>query len=223
MKNATKATLAAIALALSACGSVDTATRNAPLEQVSLGGAKSRAVIVEPMQIASYRVNVSRELQVSEANLYYPSGDIVWREDPLGDRHAQVAAIFENSIVKSAGLIQSGRPVDVYIEVKRFHSLTEKARNVGGVHSIKFEISATDAETGAVLMAPHMVNADLKAYGGNAADRAVQKGLTQKFRITNHLIKVIHRELTGQLPQMVHAAPQQNVTPVVAVGTIAQN
>lgn len=72
-------------------------------------------------------------------------------------------------------------------------------------------------------MSPRLVNADLKAYGGNAADRAVQKGLTPKFRITNHLIKVIHRELTGQLPQMAQATPTQNVTPVVASGTIARN
>ena len=242
MKQTTRAFLLIGGLALSACANVETATGRAPFEaQAPMTETVSRAAIApealpaaapadavsQPkLRIESYSVTVPHELRVSEANVFYPLGDIVWRGDPLGDRHQQVAAIFETSLQKSAGLMTQGRPARVEIEVKRFHSVTEKTRyTTGGMHSITFQIAAFDPQTGAPLMKPHVVSADLNAYGGARAIEAERKGHTQKFRVTNHLVKTLYREITGELPTTVAASAVQAAAegPVRAEGRIALN
>lgn len=178
---------------LSACAQIETATRNAPLEAPGLSAA---AVEERAVSVASYRVKVPRGLRVSEANSYYPFGDIVWRGDPVGDRHAQVAAILDSAMAGAAETAEGPRDAVVEIELERFHALTEKTRyTIGGVHSIRFTMTLRDPETGAALMAPRTVKADLKAYGGSRALAAERDGLTQKVRITRHLENVIRQEL----------------------------
>lgn len=224
MKKAVKAFAILSAVGLSACGSVETATRNAPLE-TPLGKAEVQAPVTRDLTIVSYNVEVPRSLRVSEANLYYPMGDIVWREDPRGDRHAQVAAILEKSVKDSARLMGEGTPVAVNIRLDRFHALTEKARyTVGGVHNVIFHMSATDARTGEVIVPEHKVDASLTAYGGSKAVAAEQQGLTQKFRISNHLTKVIYNDLTGrQAPTTQDATvARAAMSPATASGTIKQ-
>ncbi|MGR3344325.1 MAG: DUF6778 family protein, partial [Paracoccaceae bacterium] len=44
---------------------------------------------------------VPETLRVSERNSYKPIADIVWCEDPFGDRHDQVKAIFEEGITRA--------------------------------------------------------------------------------------------------------------------------
>lgn len=180
-------------LSLSACASIDTATRNAPLDAA---GLEAGAVAQPEVSVATYNIKVSRGLRVSEANSYYPMGDIVWRGDPIGDRHAQVAGIFDTAMTVAAERAEGTMPAQVDIEVLRFHALTEKTRyTIGGVHSIKFKMTLRDPETGATLVEPRIVTADLKAYGGSRALAAEQQGLTQKVRITRHLENVIQQEL----------------------------
>ncbi len=179
-----------IGLALSACASVDTATRNAPIETAPV----AQHVSFQPV---SYNVVVPETLKVSEANSYFPLGDIVWRGDAPGNRYEQIAAIFGNSMTQGAANVQGTMPVRVEIEVKRFHALTEKTRyTVGGVHSITFDITLRDPETGAIIRAPREVKANLLGYGGQQAIEADTKGLTQKYRITTHLAKVLRDEMT---------------------------
>ncbi|WP_296762490.1 DUF6778 family protein [Sediminimonas sp.] len=190
-------------LGLTACASIETATRNAPLEAPGLSAA---AVEDRAVSVASYQVKVSRELRVSEANSYYPFGDIVWRGDPIGDRHAQVAAILDAAMAGVAEKADGSRAAVVEIELQRFHALTEKTRyTIGGVHSVKFTLTLRDPETGAPLMEPRTVKADLKAYGGSKALAAERDGLTQKVRITRHLENVIRQELVapGSAPRGV--------------------
>ncbi|MFZ5961365.1 DUF6778 family protein [Thalassococcus sp. BH17M4-6] len=178
-------------LSLSACATVDTASRNAPPEPMHV------AQIAPSVRIAEYSVQVPRSLRVSEANRYYPGGDIVWRGDPAGDRYEQVKAIFETSLARSAQAVQGERPVRVDIVVKRFHAMTEKARyTVGGIHAITFDMTVRDPETGAVLVPQRTVRADLEGLGGSRALAAEARGVTQKYRITNHLVGVIEQELT---------------------------
>jgi hypothetical protein len=187
--------IAALALtaSVSACASTvpETATRNVPLE----------AAAVQPTSVAldiqGISVSVPRSLTVSEANLYYPGGDIVWREDPVGDRHEQVKAIFEDGLTKGLSALPEGNlPVNVDVEVTRFHALTEKARyTIGGVHSVQFKLTLTDPETGAALTEPRLIKADFKAYGGARALSAERAGRTQKVRITNRISEVIQQEL----------------------------
>jgi len=182
-----------LGLAVSACGSVETATRNAPLDVPEMAPSPVS------FNVEAVRVSVPKSLKVSEANRYYPGGDIVWREDPVGDRHAQVKAIVQDGITQGVAGMQGGAvPVVMDIEVTRFHALTEKARyTIGGVHAIQFKMQLRNPTTGEAYGEPHFVKADFKAYGGVKAIEAEREGITQKHRITNHLAQVIRTELTS--------------------------
>ncbi|WP_296429850.1 DUF6778 family protein [Roseovarius sp. BRH_c41] len=176
---------------LSACGSVDTATRNAPLEAPVLRAAP---ISLDVQQI---RVTVPKSLKVSEANSYYPMGDIVWREDAPGDRHAQVKTIMEEALATGVAGLQPGTiPVVLDVEVTRFHALSEKARyTVGGMHTIHFAMTLRNPVTGEAYGAPKPVSVSFKAFGGSAAVAAEQRGITQKVRISERLASVIQTEL----------------------------
>ena len=182
----------ALGLAVSGCASIETATRNAPLDSAPV------APVPVSVEVQEINVTVPRDLKVSEANRYYPSGDIVWREDPPGDRHAQVKAIVEAALQRGVDAMGEGQvPAILDVEVTRFHALTEKARyTVGGVHALQFKMQLRDPETGLPYGPPHKVKADFRALGGQAAIEAEREGITQKSRITEHLAKVIRDELS---------------------------
>jgi hypothetical protein len=187
--------IAALVLALgaSACASVDTASRNAPYDNVPT----DMAVPAPSYALESFGVSVPTSLKVSEANLYYPPGDIVWRGNARGNRYEQVKAIFDESIRLGTRPLDGAMPVRVEIEVTRFHALTEKTRyTVGGVHSIEFVMTIIEPQSGAVLRGPKPIKASLVGYGGQMAFEAEARGLTQKYRITQHLARVVHDELT---------------------------
>lgn len=185
--------MAMLGLSVSACATTQTATRNVPLDQ----GAMAMAAPAPSYDVTGVQVTVPATLEVSEANSYYPSGDIVWRGDARGNRHAQVEAIFEQSADLGLSGMAGAMPVEVEIVVKRFHALTEKTRyTIGGVHSITFDVTLRDPVSGAVLRGPREIRADLEGYGGQQAVEAEAKGLTQKYRITQHLARVIREELT---------------------------
>lgn len=184
-------------LAVSACGSAETefASRNAPLE--APGEAPGQVAPVS-VNVQTVTVSVPRSLRVSEANRYYPGGDIVWREDPRGDRHAQVHKIVQDAMVRGVTGLDNGVPVELYVEVTRFHALTEKARySTGGVHDIDFMVTLRDPATGQPLTEPRLIEANLKAFGGRQAIAAEQRGETQKVRITEHLARVIRAEISN--------------------------
>lgn len=182
-----------LGLAVSGCASVETATRNAPLDVTSM---KAPAVRVDVREI---RVSVPETLRVSEANAYLPAGDIVWRGDPPGDRYQQVKAIFEDALARGTAMMGPGSvPVVLEVEVTRFHALTEKARyTVGGMHGLQFKMQLRDAETGQLYGQPELIKANLRGFGGQAALEAERIGQTQKVRITDHLANVIQQELSG--------------------------
>lgn len=150
------------------------------------------------VSVNTITIRVPRSLKVSEANSYYPGGDIVWRGDPIGDRHAQVQTIFENAILDGVRPLNGRVGVDLDIQVRRFHALTEKARyTVGGLHSITFDLAIKDPKTGELLVPVRTIRADLDGFGGRQALRAEAQGQTQKVRISNHLSEVIRQELTN--------------------------
>ncbi len=200
--------LLAAGLSLSACASVDAVSRNAPLQAIPQGttepvsvpapsGAVRDARIASPVRIENVIVNVPTTLVVSEANLYLPSGDIVWRGEPRGDRYEQVKAIFETAMIRGAQSLDGDRRVDLLINVRRFHALTEKARyTVGGVHNIVFDMALADPVSGDLIEPWREVRADLKAFGGQDAIEAEARGETQKVRITDHLAQVLREEIS---------------------------
>jgi len=199
--------LAAIGLCsmLGACASGDVASRNIPVtsqlntsEMAFLERSAERRVILAPQyDVREINVTVPRELSVSEANMFYPFADIVWRGEPRGDRHSQVHAIFMESFGLGTGHMKSGPAVVVDAEVTRFHSLTEKTRfTVGGVHSIRFNLTVRDAQTGAVIDGPRLVVADVAAAGGSRALAEDQAGRTQRVVIVERLRGAIRQELS---------------------------
>ncbi len=145
-------------------------------------------------RVTKVDVRVPDSLTVSEQNSYAPNADIVWREDPLGDRRAQVDKIMTDAVKKGVAPLRGSRRVKLLVTVKTFHALSEKARvmlNNSGVHNIEFFAQVVDARTGKPLTAVEDIKADLEAYVGQKAKVAVSKGQTQKRRITDHVAHVI--------------------------------
>lgn len=154
-------------------------------------------VAKSPVHVRDIRVIVPDELVVSEANMYVPPGDIVWREDPIGNRHEQVKAIVEEAMRRGITSLDGPIEVNITVQVQRFHALSEKARyTTGGIHALTFLLGVYNAETGELMTPVRQVRADLDAFGGQQAMIAESRGLTQKVRITNHLAEVIRQELT---------------------------
>lgn len=180
-----------LAVTLSACGGTPPVSRAAMPDDTTLG-------TVQPnYQIDSFTVSVPKSLTVNEKNTYYPRGDIVWRGELPGDRHAQVRAIFETALRQAAPGVQGSHPVRVDVQVMRFHAISEKARySVGGIHDITFRIRLVDARTGVQMGPSKVVNADLRAFEGQSAIAADARGETQKVRIIAHLTNVLTSELT---------------------------
>jgi hypothetical protein len=200
--------LLVLGVTLSACATADAVSRNAQVQSVPQARtqlisvptppeALSGARVASPVRIENVIVNVSQRLLVSEANSYLPSADIVWRGEPSGDRHAQVKDIFETAMITGAQTLDGERPVDLLINVRRFHALTEKARyTVGGVHSMVFDLALADPVTGDLIEPWREVRADLKAFGGQQAVDAEARGETQKVRITAFLAEVLREEIS---------------------------
>ena len=194
------------AASLSACATPNSVTRTAPpvlpeaAERVAVPEAGTGIAVPQitaPVRIDAVVVNVPRTLEVSEANRYLPKGDIVWRGDAPGDRHAQVQAIFEEAMLRGAQAFDGPRSVELLIEVTRFHALSEKARyTTGGVHNIEFTMALADPDTGEIVAPWRAVVADLDGFGGDAAIEAERIGQTQKVRITDHLARVLREEVS---------------------------
>lgn len=215
----------AVAFGLTACGAG--VSRSTSEGQLSIAAKNGPTVMVPKYDVEQINVTVPDSLRVSEANMYYPLADIVWRGDARGNRHAQVKSIIEDGLKQGTAAMQTGRPVALDIEVVRFHSLTEKTRyTFGGVHSVKFKLAVRDLTTGAIVDGPRLVIADVKGAGGAQAIAEEQMGRTMRVVITEHLAGVIARELSTPVSVPAGLPPeapvsQGNATPAIAtVGTI---
>lgn len=214
----------ALVLGLSACGAGNTVDRatvvlDGPATEVAVSGsagpsADAVAPVFKPRYaVAEVRVVVPRDLHVSEANLFYPVADIVWRGDPPGDRYQQVHAIVTEAAGYATGDMKDGRPVMIVAEVVRFHSLTEKTRyTVGGVHSLRYRLSVHDATTGEVIEPPRLIVADVRAAGGRRAIEEERQGRTQRVVVVSALAASLRTALTTpvplpEAPQVSQAAP----------------
>lgn len=210
-----------VALLLSACVASEPASRGVTPDALTLASRgtgsipATGATVMAPLySIADVRVSVPRSLRVSEANVFYPMADIVWRGDPLGDRHQQIAAIFNDAAQKAAARMNGPRPAIVQIELVRFHGVTEKTRyTVGGTHDMVFNLTVLDASTGAVIDGPREVRADVRAAGGQAAIAEEQAGRTQKVVVTEKLVETLRRELSGPVAGAVMSSKGVVVLP----------
>ncbi len=145
-------------------------------------------------RLAEVQVNVPRSLAVSEAKTLLPSADIVWREDPFGDRYEQVGKIMQSAVLRGAQGLRGSRPVVISITVTRFHALTfeaELSNSDWGVHNVDFIAQVTDASTGQVLVPATQIRAETPAYSGARMREARRKGVTQKSMISNHVAATV--------------------------------
>lgn len=145
-------------------------------------------------RLAGVRVSVPETLTVSEAKKLLPNADIVWREDPPGDRHAQVGKIIQSAVQSGAQGLRGPRPVIIEVTVTRFHALTfeaELSANDWGVHNIDFTARVLDAGSGAVLLPATAIRAELPALSGTRMSEARSRGVTQKSMIIGHVSKTV--------------------------------
>ena len=151
--------------------------------------------------VGNITVTVPRSLVVSEANLFYPSADIVWHGEPVGDRHAQVEAILAEAAATGTVMMTRGPKVDVEITLVRFHAVTEKTRaSFDGVHSMQFLLTVRDP-AGAILDGPRLVVAETPAAGGVRARAEDAAGLTQRVVVTARLARAFRSELSRIVPR----------------------
>jgi hypothetical protein len=173
----------------------------AVLSTVLLGGcgaSKFRTYYETPVSaevsrgwnVVDVRVTVPETLTVSEQKSLLPRADIVWREDPPGDRRAQVAVIVTTAFEQGTAALRGARPVILDVTVSKFHALTFEAEtrlSNSGVHNIDFVAQITDARTGAVLAGPDRIEAAFPALAGDQMRAARARGETQKSQIDAHL------------------------------------
>jgi hypothetical protein len=197
---------------LAACGQPEQPTRAVIAPQGGLtlatqGLSNGPTVRTSAYAVQDVRVTVPSSLRASEANVYYPLADIVWRGDAPGNRHEQVRAIVNDAADRATAGMTTGPAAVVDITLNRFHSVTEKTRySVGGVHSINYTLTVRDAQTGEVLDGPRVVIADAPAVGGVRALAEDQAGRTMKVVITERLIASFQSELTREVPVQVSQA-----------------
>lgn len=149
-------------------------------------------LVVRNWRLAAVQVTVPEELTVSEANVYAPNADIVWRGEDFGDRREQVKAILREGLAKGAAGLDGGIPVALSVRLVRFHAVTPAAlrRAPSAVHNIKFDIQVFNQRTGMPLTDTRRISADLEANVGTAAIVAAIAGDTQRVRIVRHLAAV---------------------------------
>ena len=195
-------------LGLSACATPEPVTRGATLDPSALANG-SVALVAPDYDVISVKIDVPRTLKVSEANVFFPIADIVWHGDPLGDRYAQVQAIYAEAFAAGTADLHGARKVEVDAEITRFHALTPKTRyTVGGMHTLHFILTVRDAATGEILDGPRPVVADVKGSGGTRAMEEEAAGITQKVVIEDRLAQVIRDELSAPLPELTASDAQ---------------
>ena len=151
------------------------------------------AVGAENWRVSAVNVTVPDNLVVSEEDTLLPRAEILWQEEPLGDRRAQVAAIMKTAITQGAADAKGPVPVVLDVTMTRFHALTARAEKIapGGVHDIEFDMTVKNARNGDVLYGPAHMQASLPALTGSAMAVARLNGDSQKKQIIAHVAKTI--------------------------------
>jgi len=194
MKRIAMALLGLAAMGVSACS---TAPAIDVTQDVTLPSGLAAQAQAADWQVEEIIITVPETLTVSEANSIKPRADIVWREDPVGNRHDQVRAVIQEAMDFALAPLrdEGATPITVHMEVTRFHALTERARyTIGGEHEIEFIFTVRDAETGVALTGPIPVDLTFRALGGGRAVEAEAQGIYQRDRIQSHMIEWARQE-----------------------------
>ncbi len=192
MKRIALALLGLAALGVSACSTVP----NVDVTQnITIPGSLPTQAFAADWNVQEIDIRVPVELEVSEANTLKPGADIVWREDPIGNRHEQVQAIMFEAMEFALRPLDGTTPVIVEIEMTRFHALSERARyTIGGEHEVEFLFTVRHAETGQPLTGPRPIDLTFRALGGSRAIASERQGIFQRDRIQSQVIGWARRE-----------------------------
>lgn len=146
--------------------------------------------------ISEVVISVPDTLTVSEAEVAIPDADIVWRDEPRGDRRAQVRAIFMEAAEPLPSYTTGPTAVRLEIVVRRFHGLTKIARSYGpgvGVHNILFDVRLVATASNRVLVEEKGVKAALRGTGfdGPSGQEDAYDPNAERSRIVLHLRQVL--------------------------------
>lgn len=193
--------LAAIGLVLSACsgGGGGFVSRNA-MDDMPLIGEMSGAHAPVPLnpsyRVTDIEVTVPHTLSVSEENGIKPKADILWQEEPLGDRYAQVDAIVTEALKQGTASLKGKRAVKIEAVVTRFHALTKRTRyNFTGKHEVWMAMAVRDARTGELLEPVRMIGFDTPVTPEQAMEHE-SHGIYQRDEINAMIQEMIRYELT---------------------------
>lgn len=143
-------------------------------------------------RLSAVNVTVPRDLTVSESNsTYLPKADIVWQEEPAGDRYAQVGAIVREGVSAGARGLSGRTPVRLDVVVRKFHALNllsiSGAPTGTGVENVYYDVTVVDARTGRVLLPSQRIMAELPGLTGSDYTKAAERGESQRMRIVAHI------------------------------------
>ncbi len=144
--------------------------------------------------VSKVNVTVPDSLIISEERTFEPQADIVWREDPPGDRRAQIGAIMSKAVSTAAEGLEGQRSVVIDLAVTEFHAMTFEAEALNldvGVHNIGFVLAVRDAGTGERLAGPALIDASFPAKTGRVMAEARARGDSQKKQIIRHVAQTI--------------------------------
>lgn len=205
-----------VSMGLSACATAEMPSRaRTDLFPAVASPALDVATTAADLTIASYDIVVPKSLLVSEADVFLPNADIVWHGDPVGDRHAQIAAIFDTAFQRGTADLTGSHPVTVRLEVTEFHALTPKTRaTVGGNYAMHFVMTVVDTQSGAIVLGPVAIKADTPASGGRKALQEEADGITQKVVVVARLAEVLAEQMQRvQIPQADVATSRDAFSP----------
>jgi len=190
------------ALTVSGCAGINDVSRDVGIDVLPV----ANSIEIRDWDVTGVEVNVPRTLTSSEANTIKPRADIVWREDPIGDRHAQVDALITAAVEPAFAAMSGSIPVIVSLDVTRFHAQTQRVRyTFGGEHEVEFVMTVRHAETGEILSGPSDIDLTFNALGGDDAVAADARGETQGIRITQRLVNWVNAEFIGPAPAPLFA------------------
>ncbi|MBL4627925.1 MAG: hypothetical protein JKY00_07795 [Roseicyclus sp.] len=196
------ALILAAALTVSGCAGINDVSRDVGIDVLPV----ANSIEIHDWDVVGVEVNVPRTLTSSEANTIKPRADIVWREDPIGDRHAQVDALITAAVEPAFDAMSGSIPVIVSLDVTRFHAQTQRVRyTFGGAHEVEFVMTVRHAETGEILSGPSDIDLTFDALGGDDAVAADARGETQGVRITQRLVNWVNAEFIGPAPAPLFA------------------
>lgn len=162
----------------------------------TMSGAHAPVPLNPSYRVTGVEVTVPNELTVSEANGIKPRADILWQEDPAGDRYAQVDSLLTKALEQGVAGIGGSRAVKVEAVVTRFHALTKRTRyTYGGEHEIWMVMAVRDAATGELLEPGRLIGFDLYVSPDEALANEA-RGVFQRDEITEAVAQMIRTELT---------------------------